>query len=540
LPNLDPQLAETGKEAAMAENLFAGLTNFNSETQLVEPELAQSWSVSDDGRTWLFHLRDDISWISAAEPGEGSGDPVRVTAIRPVDAHDAVFAIQRACLAETGAPIHYTLFLVEGCQEAFLAGDDVDDPGALVSVRAVDDQTLEIRLRQPAAYLPTLLSLPFVHPVPRERVEEMGADWRNLPNDDFEDGWQTPANLITSGPFVPLLDNLTMESATLHANPLWPLPRIGNVDLVNVSFMDDEDEMLELWSDRMLDVSPLPSQEQETMLEQFPGRVKLIPEPAVFYLGFNFESTVFAVPEVRRAFSAAIDRDRLVEEMFAGRGLSLRHLSPPGIFGAPPVTEIGIGYSPDYARQQMDQSEFRSCRLMPPVTFLVSTADLSLLQAELVRRMWIEELDCTEEQVVIEQVEFGELLKRTARDNNGGRPDIWELAWPSVVPDAHGILSELLACADGENRQSRPCGQVDQLLRQAATTNDMARRIDLYRQAENQFFGDGGIAPVIPLFIRGEHVLVQSWLEFEPALLGGEQFDRYLVEADLKRLERSR
>ena len=154
--------------------------------------------------------------------------------------------------------------------------------------------------------------------------------------------------------------------------------------------------------------------------------------------------------------------------------------------------------------------------------------------------MWVRELDCEEQTIEIEQVDFGVLLTRTDRSNIENRPDIWELAWPPTYPDAHNILTELLHCDRGENRQNRNCSEADRLLRQASTTPNAEERKELYRQVENLFFGENGLVPVIPLYVRGDYTLVQSWLDYVPALSGGEQYDTYFIDEELKRLERSR
>ncbi|MFN2304709.1 MAG: hypothetical protein ACK2TV_13350, partial [Anaerolineales bacterium] len=208
--------------------------------------------------------------------------------------------------------------------------------------------------------------------------------------------------------------------------------------------------------------------------------------------------------------------------------------------GAPSQDEVGVGYSPDFALLQMDKSSIRSCKLMPPVTMLVSTADLSLLQAELIRDMWIDELGCDEQLIEVGQVEFGELLANTIKGSSGLQTDMWELAWPGYYPDAKNFLTDLLHCTQGENRQNRQCSEVDSLMQQARITTDPQERIDLYRQIENSFFAENGSFPLIPLYVRGDYNLVQVWLEFPPALSGGEQFDTYQVDQELKRLERSR
>ena len=538
LPDLDPQHTISKSGYDLSENLFVGLTNFNIETNHVEPELAASWEVSGDGRIWTFNLRDDIFWIKPDAPPINPNAPWSVETIRPVVAADVLYAIERACSSKSATSNSFLLFIIEGCEELYLTEQPSEISVENLGIKALDAQTVEVTLMQPASHFLTLTTLPFFHPLPSELIEEYGDQWKN-PINEFDDGWQTPDNIITSGPFFPSPTIFSDEEIVLHQNPLWPLPRKGNIDNINILYFDDEMEMYELWGDKLLDVSTLPVEARDDFLQKTPNKAKLITNQTVFYLGINFDSGVFQEPAVRRAFNAAIDRKSLIADMFDNRAQELRHFTPPGVFGATPINEVGQGYSPDYARQQMNASSFRNCKLLPPIKILVSTADLSLLQAELIRDMWGEELDCEELNIEIEQVSFGELLASTDRNAND-RPDLWELAWPTYSPDAHNVLFEVFHCTEGDNRQNRPCSEEDDLLRQAGVTPNIDERRGFYREVENLFFGKDGLFPAIPLYVRGSYAIVQSWLTFQPALSGGEQFDTYKIDEELKRLERSR
>jgi ABC-type transport system substrate-binding protein len=218
----------------------------------------------------------------------------------------------------------------------------------------------------------------------------------------------------------------------------------------------------------------------------------------------------------------------------------MRHLTPPGAVGAPPVDQVGEGYSPDYAVQQVADSGFVSCQLIQPIRFLISTSDVALQRAELIRDMWLDELNCPPEQIIIEQAQFGALLANTRADAGAARPDIWELGWAAYYPDAQNWLGDLVHCTESENRQHRPCSEVDELIRQVENTSDTAEREALFREIEDVLFGREGLEPITPLYVPGDFILVQSWLEYVPAIFGGEQYDTYLVDATLKRLERSR
>ena len=538
LPQLDPQQAAGKSSHDLIENLFIGLTRFNHETQQIEPQLAKSWTISADGRSWIFNLRDDISWIKPSDPPATTEEVWEIEPVRPVVSWDVVRAIKRACTRDTGTPDAFIFFIIEGCEAVYSLSEPTEEDLDVIGAKAIDATTLEITLTQPASYFLTLTSLPQMRPVPGELIDEFGSSWRTQVG-DFASGWQTPENIVTSGPFVPSVTTFSDEGIVLTKNPLWPLFRQGNIDNVNIVYEQSESDSFAAWREKSLDLSPLPVEERESFLSQTPAKAQLITNQISFYLGFNFDSVVFREPEARRAFAAAVDRTQLIEEMFEGRAQEMQHLTPPGVFGAPPVDEVGVGYSPDYARHQMSGSSFRNCKLIPPVTFLVGTADLSLLQGELIRSMWKTELECDEKLIDIAQADFGELLSNTS-PAAPERPDLWELAWPPTYPDAHNILTDLLHCSEGENRQNRSCSEVDRLLRQAALTPQIEERQDLYRQAEKLLFGEDGLMPLIPLYVRGDHILVQNWLTHTPALSGGEQFDTYLIDEELKRLEQSR
>jgi oligopeptide transport system substrate-binding protein len=522
-PGIDPQVNDSDESVTLIENLFAGLTRFNHTLNQVEPMLAESWEVSENGRQWTFNLRDDIYWVKPTE--QRIGDFVQVEPVAPVVADDVVYAIQRACSKETNTPDAVTLFIIDGCEQLFSLAEPTTTDFNRMGIKAIDDVTIQFTLTKPASQFLTITSLWIMRPVPRFLVEE------------FQEEWTAPDNLLTSGPFIPL-----NERYNLQRNPIWPLsrPENKNVDFVNFIYQSNLTNAYQFWEAKEADITPLPEFADETLMQSLTEKSDLVPDLTLFYLAYNFESGVFREPAVRRAFSAAIDRETLIEELFGNEAIGMRHLVPPSVVGAMPVDEVGMGYDPDYARLQLQSSGFGSCRLMPPIRLLVTTSDQSLRQAEILREMWIDELGCTEEQIEIDQAPFGTLLANTRRDAGINRPDMWELGWAPYYPDAQNWFGDLLHCVDSENRQDRECTEVDDLIRRASFETNLNERLALYRQIESMFFSREGIIPLIPLYVEGEFLLSQNWVTYVPAQFGGEQFDTYTVDAVLKQLERSR
>ncbi|MFZ0543798.1 MAG: peptide ABC transporter substrate-binding protein [Candidatus Promineifilaceae bacterium] len=530
LRSLDPQMAIEDNDVDIIENLFASLTRYDHVSNTFEPELAKDWEVSDDGLTWTFNLRDDIYWVRSEE-GQSTllgTTPSKLVPVRPVVADDVVYAVQRACDPRIPTPDVLVLFIIEGCETLNRIPQVTSEALSQVGVRAVNDRTLEITLTKPASYFLSITSLSLMNPIPVEYVVEMGEEWANIDN------------IYMSGPFILGSQTLADTRTVLQRNPYWPIPFSGNVDVVNILHFDDEMDPYLLWKDKNLDISPVPASDQTSILNSEAEKVMVVPDQAVFYLTYNFQSEVFSNPAVRKAFGWAIDRERLIREAHGGQGLPMRHLSPPGVFGAPPIDQVGSSYNPDRAREQMALSGYGDCRLMPPVTYMVNSSDLALQQAELLREMWKEELSCPEDQIVIEQVQFGTLLASTRPDAGAARPDLWDLGWASYYPDANNWMEDVLHCSHSENRQNRPCGEVDTLIDNAAVGDTLDLRIDLYRQIERLFFAEDGIEPISPLYVRADYLLIQPWVQFVPASFGGEQYDTYLIDNDVKSLERSR
>jgi len=519
LPLLDPQQATSDEAINLIENLFVGLTRYNHLTDSIDPQLATSWEISPDGRVWIFRLRDDIFWMRVQNE--------QIETVRPVVAEDVAFAIRRLCDPRSRSPLAFVLFVIEGCEAVHRTPELNDADLQVIGVHARDEVTLEVNLVMPASQFLAITSLSLLRPVPAEFIAE------------FSDEWSLPENLVTNGPFVLTTGSPNGTRTILQRNPLWPSPYSGNVEKVTILHLNER-TAFDLWRQKQLDLSPLPSSEEAAMVNDLVRRFDVVPEQEMFYLAYNFDSDVFRYPEVRRAFGAAIDRDRLVEEVYGGRAMPARHFLPVGVIGTIPFDEVGAGYDPDYARQQMAESPFTVCRLMPSIRYLVNASDLALQQAELVRDMWIEELGCIKEQIVIEQVQFGVLLSNTRQDAAAAlRPDIWDLGWASYYPDAHNWVGDVLHCTLSENRQKRPCSEADQLILAASQQTPIDARSEVYRQIERLFFAPGGVEPITPLFMRAKFVPRQLWLSYVPAVFGGEQYDSYQIQWDLKQLERS-
>lgn len=554
---LDPQGDANNVTATVIDNVYVGLTRVDAASNQVVGELAASWQSAESGRIWTFDLRDDVFWVQAQAPPGGlaaltssEAQPlVEVEQIRPIVAADVVAAMRRTCDRRTATPNTFIYFIIEGCEQIYGLGEPSEEDWTLLGVRALSETRLEVRLVEPAAYFLPLTALQAFRPIPADRVDNDELDWL-----DIED-------LVTSGPFV--FSTLTNDEAepnpvtVLQQNPFWPDAlrqstgelRFQPIERVNLYRYFNQVDAVSDYDKDLLDVAAPLASDIPALVEGPAKPPPLVTDSAVFYLGFNFDSPAFGLPEVRRAFSAAIDRERLIEEVYGEEGLPMRHLAPPDALLAPPIGEVGMGFNPDFALFQLLNSGFGACVTIGPIRYLINATDDALRHAESLIQMWVENLGCESSQFAIEQVQFGTLLARTQRDAGSQRPDLFDLGWIGFYPDAHNWYADVIHCEFGDNRPKRPCSEIDALITQAGATIDTQARAQIYRDIENRLFNQDGWAPLIPLYLRGTYRLEQDWitrlgdaqLPFEEPIIryGLPRFDLWEINQELKDLERS-
>ncbi|MDH3943028.1 MAG: peptide ABC transporter substrate-binding protein [Anaerolineae bacterium] len=526
IPTLDPQLATDTVSIAYIENLFVHLTNYDLETAEVVPEAATDWVVSDDGLTYTFTIRTDIPWVNynpvtgeTIQEVDEEGNP------RFVTAHDFVNGIYRACNPDLGA--YYSTIIapqILGCEDTLFAEDPealTEEDYAAIGVSAPDDGTLVIELAFPAGYFLSMTPMWPLAAIPQWAIDEN------------EDNWIEAGFLVSNGRYV-LAEWVHGVRRTLVRNPLMPADMAGggNVEVIQVSNVPDAVTSYNLWLAGEIETSGIPSEELEAHLETFADETDQIADLAVFYIAFAHDKEPFDNPLVRAAFSAAFDRVPFIEQVRQGQGLPMRHFAPPGIFGAPPIDEVGVGYDPEFAAQALSDAGYPGCEGFPQVTLIGYSGASTLAWIEYAQANWSENLGCSPDLIQIEQLSFGDLLAATtASTPTEDRPHMWTLGWGPDYSDENNWVGDVLWC-EGGTRTKRPCTVMDDLIVQAREEPDPDVRIDLYRQIEEGFFGPEGEFPFAPIFLRIAYTARHSWLSRIPALFGGEQWYTWVIDQD--------
>ncbi|NDJ85877.1 MAG: peptide ABC transporter substrate-binding protein [Chloroflexi bacterium] len=526
ISTLDPSLASDTVSISVIENLFLGLTNMDPATNQILPELATAWEVDTSGTRWTFTLRDDVYWLRY-DPATQEADR-----IRPVNAGDVVYGIKRSCDPRLGG--YYGTILakvIAGCDAINQTPRaDVTDSlvyGDTVQAIAPNDTTVIIELSFPASFFLSMTPLVAMRPLPAEAITGYGDDWTD------------PGTILTNGPFFieevargvrrRFVRNETLPQDLLSGN--------GNIEVVNNTIVEDLSTAFALYQRDRIDSSSVPPAELQALLEDpdYQDQILQIFDLSVFYFGYMHDKPPFDNIHVRRAFSAIISREAFVAQLRGGRGLPAIHFTPPGLAHAPPINEIGVGFDPVYAADQLAQAGYPDCQGLADVTIVTysgagSWGEFWAASAE-------RYLGCEPELFTIEQVEFSVLLELIDSDTPAqDRPNAWTLGWSPNYADANSFVNDVLSCT-AENRFRRNCSAVDDLIEEAAREPDPAVRDELYAEVESAFFGPEGDFPLVPLFVNADYILVKPWFDgpFQTdGIFSGVHWDAYSIDMAAK------
>jgi ABC-type transport system substrate-binding protein/class 3 adenylate cyclase len=417
-----------------ADYLFRGLLLVDRELNVL-PGMADNMRVSSDGLTYLFRLREGARWSD----GE------------PLTAEDFAFAWRG--MREEGAR---TAFYMEDVEAA----------------EALDDRTLEVRLRAPTSYFPYVLTSHWAFPWPRHRCEELGADWRK------------PEHLVGNGPFV--LAEWADDYALLRANPHWSGPR-GNLREVRIAFGARAGDHDQGWREGRFDVL----RTYRGGVENAPDTVvEIVPELTTLYVGFVVKDSPFANELVRKAFSHAVDRERLVAlsgslQRAAARGGAL----PPAMPGH--SHRLGADYDLELARELLAEAGYPDGRGLPELRLAIPKASV------FPHEFFVEEWGKVGARVAVRRVETP--IEGVAD------ADFWIAGWTADYPDPDGVFRGLLRTFPFYRDE-----EIDELVAQARVATDQSERLSLYHELDRLWVS--AHAAMLPLSYGRAMILRRPWV----------------------------
>ena len=311
---LDPALLYTVDGACLAVNSFAGLYTHAADGTL-QPELATGHTVSDDGLTYTFTLREGLTWSD----GE------------PLTAEDFVYSWQRAADPANGAVYSYLYSIIAGYGT---------DAGLAVSA-SEDGLSFTVELAAPCPYMLDLAAFPAFYPVPQHCVEA-AEGYLNEDGSLLDPGaWATEAGFVTSGAYT--LESWTHDESMVYVkNPnYW---NAQSVTMERLEFMLSADDATIYAAYRAGDldfIDTVPADEMPALLESGDPEFYVADNLGTYFLCFNVNSPMFEgmtdaqAANVRKAISMLIDRTWISE--------TVRLTEPPANTFVPAAMADGNG-----------------------------------------------------------------------------------------------------------------------------------------------------------------------------------------------------
>ncbi|MEE8463460.1 MAG: peptide ABC transporter substrate-binding protein [Gammaproteobacteria bacterium] len=470
---LDPQIARSDSSGAILRDLYEGLTRLGPDGQVIAGA-ASSWDVSADGRTYTFHLRSEARW--------SNGDPLT--------AHDYVFSMRRLVDPETAAAFAFFLSPLVNAPE-IIAGDR---PAADLAVIALDEHTLEIRLRAPTPYLPGVLTHPANFPVHRPSLSRHGR------------AFTRPGNLVSNGAYV-LSGAVTGSHYSLEKNrKYWDAENTAIAKVVYHQIVNQNAELARFRAGELDITYTVPNNQFALAAENYPDQLKVSPQLTTYYYGFNLRRAPFAGQRgLRRALSMVVDRRLLAGSILTAGQEPAYGWVPPGVANYTAIEPEWAGWTMAQrlaeARRLYRAAGYSAARPLK-IEIRYNSADIHRNIAVAIASIWNETLGVQASQL---NVEFQVLLQ----DMRNGNADVFRSSWIADYDDAYTFL-EILRTGAAANFVGYANPDYDDFLGQAAATPDADRRRVLLQQAEAVMLED---QPLMPIYFYVNKRMVGSRVE---------------------------
>ena len=323
------------QRAGSPELIMLPLTAFDSEFNL-QPMGAKSWKQSADGLTWTFTLQDNLVWSDGT----------------PLTATDYIFALQRA--AKEGYDFNWYWALAGGIKGWKDVTDKKADPSTM-SLKAVDDKTIEVTTDAPKSYFPGVASL--WYPVPKHVVDKLG--------DSYALNVDT---LVASGPFMVKDWEKTTNKMTLVKNPSYHGPWQSEIDtLVLDTQLGDPKVGFPAFMAGEVDYTALNAGQVPVVTQRFPDSIRKNAVFAVYYLAFNLDSPPFNNADVRKALWYAINRDELTSTVLKDIAIPAKSILAPSYPGYQQKIADEAKFDPKKAQDELAKAGFPGGKGFPPI-----------------------------------------------------------------------------------------------------------------------------------------------------------------------------
>jgi len=436
--SLDPQAVTAVNDFRILVNVYDGLVRYKDGTLEVEPSLAESYEVSDDGITYTFKLREGVTFHDGT----------------PLDAEAVVFTFER--MLDKDHPYHHT----GPFPLAFFFS-------AVDTVEAVDPLTVRFTLKEPYAPFLSNLAYPTGLIVSPTAVKKDETDFGRNPVGTgaykFAE-WRPNARVV-----VEKNADWWDGAPSLEAVVFRPITDV-NTRLA---------EMLSGGIDVMVETPP---DAIATFTDDAAFTVYEEAGPHLWFLILNVKDGPFADKRVRQAANYAIDKTALVDSVLQGTAEVAAGPTPPAFAWAYNEDLAPYPYDPEKAKALLEEAGYDGS----PITFYVTDGGSGMLDPVAMGTAIQANLEAVGMPTNIETYEWNTFLGKV---NPGleGQADMAEMAWMTNDPDTLPFLAlrtDAMPDKGGFNSGYYSNPEVDALLEQARTSTDQAERAELYKKMQ--------------------------------------------------------
>lgn len=488
----------------IASQIYEGLVKLNPKDLSIEPSLAESWTISDDGLKYTFKLKKGVYFHDDPCFPNGKG--------RELKAQDVKYAFE---LLATQHPDNLMFAstiknFLKGAEEYYNASasnkkSDIKFEG----VKIIDDYTVELNLSAPSSSFLYILANASLSIFPKEAYEKYG----NLTR-------------TGTGPFMYAKNDNPSEKLTLVRNPKYHgKDTLGNqlpfIDTLVFTFIGSKKAELEEFLNGNLDIIiGLPSESIKDVVEKqianFQNKppkfiLDRTPELATHFYQFNTTVEVLKNKKVRQAISYAIDRDKIVDEILKGEayGPGVHGITPPSLRNYDVSSIKGYNQDKEKAKKLLAEAGYPNGKGFPSLKLVLNSGGSKNTNVALEIQKQLR--DVLGINIDLEIVPFSEMLENSRM----GRGDMFRLAWIADFPSAENFL--MLAYGKTVpktlNEPSWPNvsrfvnAKFDELYEKALITQNIEEKNKLLLEAEKIMMEE---APILVLWYDEKYKLYKS------------------------------
>ncbi|WP_045461380.1 ABC transporter substrate-binding protein [Sporocytophaga myxococcoides] len=432
IKNLFPHNITDAISYRVANQVYEGLMKFNQADLSLIKGIAEDYSVDPSQTVYTFKIRKGVLFHdNECFPG-GKG--------RELTAEDVKFCFTQLCTQNINNQ-GFSVFqgILKGADEYYKASEGGKKPSFEVEgIKVIDPNTIQLTLTAPNSIFLYNLARPFTYIFPKEALEKYGLEMRT--------------KAVGTGPFKIFSIEDDISIILKKNDNYWGSDEHGNklpfLDAIKIKFIKDKKtELLEFKKGNLDMMYRLPTDHIIEILEEVKGNkgqygqydLQRTPEMATHFLSFLNQGKIFNNKDLRKAFSFAIDRKKILEFVLNGEGYApaTHGITPIDIFKNPlyDVSKInGYDLNLDSAKYYLKKAGYPDGKGFPKITLeLNSDGERNAAVAEEIQKQLKEHLNIS---IELNIVPFAQLVENMIN----GKSDFFRGGWIADYPNPENFL----------------------------------------------------------------------------------------------------